>query len=161
MSRGASTLPAASVAARSRSSAGHGRSGFTWSIVTGETPPQSSMPAASSGARSSLRFGGACRWTSSGSTRRAAAIDQRNSSGGHGVGLVHRRAQLGQEVLDDHFLHVTVRSWLARDRVERVDALGARLADADEDAGGERHPRRGPAASSVASRRSGVLSGAP
>ena len=51
---------------RSRSSAGHGRSGFTWSMVTGDTPPQSSMPAASSGARSSLRFGGACRCTSLG-----------------------------------------------------------------------------------------------
>ena len=29
----------------SRSRSGHGASGFTWSIVTGETPPQSSMPA--------------------------------------------------------------------------------------------------------------------
>ena len=49
MRRGASTWPAASVASRSTSSAGHARSGFTWSAVTGETPPQSSMPASSSG----------------------------------------------------------------------------------------------------------------
>ena len=87
MSRAVSTLPAASVAARNRSSAGHGRSGFTWSSVTGETPPQSSMPAASSGARSSLRFGGACRCTVAGSTMRAAAIVHSSSSGGHGSAL--------------------------------------------------------------------------
>ena len=52
--------------------------GLTWSGVTGEIPPQSSMPAASS--RSSapgLRLGGACRLTSGGSTRRATAIVQR------------------------------------------------------------------------------------
>ena len=36
-----------------RRAAGQGRSGFTWSGVTGETPPQSSMPAATSAARSS------------------------------------------------------------------------------------------------------------
>ena len=60
--RGASSKPAASVAARRRSSAGHGRSGLTWSAVTGETPPQSSMPAASrSPSWSSDRLGGACR----------------------------------------------------------------------------------------------------
>ena len=49
------------------------------------------MPAASSGARSSLRFGGACRCTSAGRTSRAAAIDHRNSSGGHGVGACASR----------------------------------------------------------------------
>ena len=41
---------------------GHGRSGLTWSGVSGETPPQSSTPARSSSPSSveSDRFGGAC-----------------------------------------------------------------------------------------------------
>ena len=41
---------------------GHGRSGFTWSGVSGDTPPQSSTPARSSSPSSveSDRFGGAC-----------------------------------------------------------------------------------------------------
>ncbi len=37
--------PADSVTARRRLMAGQGASGFTWSMVTGETPPQSLMPA--------------------------------------------------------------------------------------------------------------------
>ena len=49
VSRGASTCPAASVAPRSTASAGQARSGLTWSAVTGETPPQSSMPACEQG----------------------------------------------------------------------------------------------------------------
>ena len=74
---------------------------------------------------------------------------------------MHRGARLGQEVLDDHLLHVAVAARGRRAMAsERVDALGAGLADADEDAGGERD-RGSPAASRVASRRSGVLSGAP
>ncbi len=52
--------------------------------------------------------------------------------------LRHPRAGLGPEVLDDHLLHL--RS-CGRDRLERLDPLGARLADADQDAGGERHAR--------------------
>ena len=38
---------------QSRSSSGHGASGLTWSIVTGDTPPQSLMPASSSRGKSS------------------------------------------------------------------------------------------------------------
>ena len=52
-SRAASSSPAARVAASSRSSSGHGASGLTWSIVTGDTPPQSLMPASSSRGKSS------------------------------------------------------------------------------------------------------------
>ena len=52
-SRGASSSPLLAVAAARRSSSGHGASGLTWSIVTGETPPQSSMPASSSAGKSS------------------------------------------------------------------------------------------------------------
>ena len=48
VSRGRSSKPAAADSDASRSSDGHGRSGLTWSGVSGETPPQSSMPAASS-----------------------------------------------------------------------------------------------------------------
>ena len=59
------------------------------------------------------------------------------------IGAVHRRTGLGQEVLHDHLLHVPVLEVRVRDRDERVDALGARLADPDEDARRERHP--GPA----------------
>jgi len=53
---------------------------------------------------------------------------------------VHRRARLGQEVLHDHFLHVPVAQVCGPDGKERVDALGARLADPHEDPGGEWHP---------------------
>ena len=42
--RGASAKPCNSVSVRRCSSAGQGRSGFTWSAVTGDTPPQSSIP---------------------------------------------------------------------------------------------------------------------
>ena len=128
-----------------RRAAGHGRSGFTWSGVTGETPPQSSIPAATNAARSSGsdRLGGACRW-----------IDGSKHQPGGGDGpeeLVpvargrapHRRTRLGQEVLDDHLLHVAVALVGGGDGEERLEPLGPGLADADQDPGGERHP--GPA----------------
>ncbi len=63
---------------------GQGRSGLTWSGVSGDTPPQSSMPARSSSAHSpeSTRFGGACSRIDGPSTSRAAAIVAANSSSG-------------------------------------------------------------------------------
>ncbi len=63
MSRSRRRSPAAAVHAVSSSISGQGRSGLTWSGVTGETPPQSSTPAASSRPiwSGSERFGGA--WT--------------------------------------------------------------------------------------------------
>ena len=57
--------------------------------------------------------------------------------------LPHRRAGLGQEVLDDHLLHVTVALVRGLDGEQGVEAFLTGLADADEDAGGEGHP--GPA----------------
>ena len=51
---------------------------------------------------------------------------------------VHRGAGLRQEVLDDHLLHVAVLAMRRGDRLERGHAVGPGLADADEDAGGER-----------------------
>lgn len=61
-------------AARS-SICGQGRSGLTWSGVSGDTPPQSSMPARSISAYSSpIRLGGACTRTFGPSTSRVTAI---------------------------------------------------------------------------------------
>ena len=80
VSRGARANPLASVTVRRRSRAGQGRSGFTWSAVMGETPPQSSMPASSSSPKSSDRLGGPWRWISSGRMRRAKAMASRYSS---------------------------------------------------------------------------------
>src|SRR6266566_5063251 len=45
VSRSRSVNPAWAVRSASSSMSGHGRSGLTWSGVSGETPPQSSMPA--------------------------------------------------------------------------------------------------------------------
>ncbi len=152
--------PADSVAVRSTSSAGHARSGFTWSAVTGETPPQSSIPASSSGVRSSDKFGGACTWTDGGSTRRAAAIAQTRSSGGHGAALNMAVPALGRKFC-------TMTSWTCPCR--SCDAAIARNA-ASWSARASPIPTRipvvngiasSPAASSVARRREGSLSGAP
>ena len=52
---------------------------------------------------------------------------------GTGFGVVHRRAVLRQEVLDDHLLDVAVALVARGDRLERLDAVGSVLADADED----------------------------
>ena len=46
---------------------------------------------------------------------------------------------LGAEILDDDFLDVAVRGVQVADRLQRVDPLVACLADADQDAGRERH----------------------
>ena len=123
---------------RSRSSAGQGRSGLTWSAVIGETPPQSSMPASSSTPKSSDRFGGACRWTSARQDQPGQGDGVEVVVGRAGPGPEHRRARLGQEVLDDDLLHVTPAAVRRGDGLERVDAVVPGLADADEDAGGER-----------------------
>ena len=56
----------------------------------------------------SERFGGAWTCTSAGSTSRASAIARTWSSGGQARVVAHRGARLGQEVLHDHLLHVTV-----------------------------------------------------
>ena len=45
VSRSRSSKPSSAVRAARSSRCGHGRSGFTWSAVSGETPPQSSAPA--------------------------------------------------------------------------------------------------------------------
>ena len=76
--------------------------------MTGETPPQSSMPAASSGARSSLRFGGAWRCIVGGQQQARGRDRPEELVGRARLGAVHRGAGLGQEVLDDHLLHVAV-----------------------------------------------------
>ena len=52
--------------------------------------------------------------------------------------VLHAGARLGQEVLHDHFLHVSVASMRFRDRFEGRQTIGASLAESDEDARGER-----------------------
>ncbi len=128
-------------AARSSSTSGHGASGLTWSIVTGETPPQSSIPASSSAAKSSVRFGGACTATSGGRISRAHAIVQSSSSSGGSGALGHPRARLRAEVLDDHLLHVAVPACAAAIARSASSRSVARLADPDQDPGRERHAR--------------------
>ena len=49
------------------------------------------------------------------------------------------RAGLGAEVLDDDLLDMPVTAVQIADGEERLEALGARLADADQNAGGERN----------------------
>ena len=71
------------------------------------------------------------------------------------------RAGLGAEVLDDDFLDVPVTAMQVADGEERLEPLGARLADADQDAGGERNTCSSPASRSVSRRASGRLSGEP
>ncbi len=125
-----------------RSSAGHGASGLTWSGVTGDTPPQSLIPAAIiSSSASGIRLGGAWMF-----------ICRPEDQPGDGdrpqmVGLVglgrrrHARAGLGPEILDDDFLDVAVALVEIAQRQQRLDALDPGLADADEDPRGERHRR--------------------
>ena len=80
-SRSTRTLPAAAVSRASASSAGHGRSGLTWSGVTGDTPPQSLIPAAIRRASDpARRLGGAWMFIAAPNRMRAIAIVHRWSS---------------------------------------------------------------------------------
>ena len=129
--------PAASVASRRMSSAGQARSGFTWSAVTGDTPPQSSMPARQQ------------RRQVVGEVRRRLHVDVgREHQAGRrdgplqvlgraGRGPEHGRARLGQEVLDDHLLHVPVAGVRVGDGAQGGQLVGPVVADADQDPGGE------------------------
>ena len=82
VSRARRVKPAVAVIERSRSREGQGRSGLTWSGVSGETPPQSSTPAPSRALHSSrsTRLGGAWRRTLGPSTIRETAIAATYSS---------------------------------------------------------------------------------
>ena len=123
--------------ARRRSRAGQARSGFTWSAVTGETPPQSSMPAASSGARSSDRFGGAWTWTSGGSTRRATAMAHCRSSGGQGAARDMAVPGLGRKFWTITSCTWPWRAWEAAMARSAASWSARVVADAHQDAGGE------------------------
>ncbi len=73
--------PAAAVRAASSSISGHGRSGLTWSGVSGETPPQSSIPARRIVSYwSPTRLGGAWIRALAPSTSRVTAIVAARSS---------------------------------------------------------------------------------
>ena len=136
-SRGASTSPRRSVTSRRRCSTGQARSGLTWSAVTGDTPPQSSMPASSSIEKSSVRFGGACKCISGGSSDPRRRDRPEVLLGRARRCAVHRCAPLWEEVLDDHLLYMTVASVTGGDRAESHEAVDPCLADPDEDAGRE------------------------
>ena len=107
VSRAASSKPHSAVISRSRSSEGHGRSGLTWSGVSGETPPQSSMPASSS-ARHSVEVDQVRRRLD---PRLRAEHEPGDRDGGavlveaEVVDVAHRGVGLGPEVLDDDLLH--------------------------------------------------------
>ena len=53
----------------------------------------------------------------------------------------HPCARLGAEVLDDHLLQVAVTLVHRTERLQRLDPLGARLADPDQDPARERDPQ--------------------
>ena len=99
-------------APRARSIAGQGRSGFTWSGVSGDTPPQSSMPASSSrGAASGsdevrrrLHAHLRARARARGDRDRGAGTRRRPASGAARIAV----SGLGPEVLDDDLLDVPV-----------------------------------------------------
>ena len=133
--RGASVRPAPAAAAASSERSGHGASGLTWSGVTGETPPKSSMPASSRRGNSACaRFGRRL----DGDVERHQQARERDRPEvvvERGLGrLGHLRAGLGAEVLHDHLLQVAVALVQVAQREQRLDALAARLADADQDA---------------------------
>ena len=140
--RGASVWPVASVASRSCSRAGPGP--LRVHVVGGDG--RDAAPVVDAGGDERGEVVGV------GQVGGRLQVDRRvehQASGGDGpeefVGRArgrspHRRAGLGQEVLDDHLLHVTVTLVRRLDGEQRVEAFPAGLADAHEDAGGERHP---------------------
>ena len=133
--------PAAVRRARS-SRCGQGASGLTWSGVTGDTPPQSLMPAAiMSSSASGIRLGGAWMFIV-GAEDQPRHRDRPQMVVEIGLGRIrHAGAGLGPEILDDDFLDVAVALVQGAQREQRLDALGPGLADADQDARGERHRR--------------------
>ena len=137
--RSRSVKPDAAVICASSSICGQGRSGLTWSGVSGETPPQSSMPASRiSRCWSPTRFGGA--WTRAfgpRTSRVTAIVAARSSSSASGVSRIFVSGLARK--------FCTMTSWMplySRDTLRSAKIASARsarrLADADEDAGGER-----------------------
>ncbi len=85
-------------------------------------------------------MGGACRWMSEREHQPRHGDGPQELVGRARCGAVHRRARLGQEVLDDHLLDVAVAPVAGCDRRQGLQAVGACLADADQQAGGEGDP---------------------
>ena len=162
----AASKPASAVSARpARRACGQGRSGLTWSGVSGETPPQSSMPAPSS-SRHSVEVDQVRRRLDPRLRAEHQPGDRDRRRGtprsAEVVGVPHRGVGLGPEVLDDHLLHVrrTARATGA-DREDRLGPLGEGLADADQHAGGERDRRAGRRPRAPAAGRRGPCPGEP
>ena len=72
----------------------------------------------------------------------------------------HARARLGQEILDDDLLQVTVLGVGVPEGKERVEALRLRLADADQDAAGERDAQLSGGRDGLKADRGGLVGGA-
>ena len=140
VSRGASVLPIASVATRKRVER-RPRS-FRIHVVGSDRRHAAPVVDARGDERAELVGVGEVRWCLEVHVR--AEHDARGGDGPEELVAIarvvppHRGARLGQEVLDDHLLHVPVTLVRVADREQRVEPLGARLADPDEDAGGER-----------------------
>ena len=163
-SRAARPVPCRPLRSRARSTSrcGHGASGLTWSGVTGDTPPQSLMPAAIKRRRApGLRLGGAWMFIAGSNSSRAIAIVQRCSSSGGAGRPAMRVPGFGRKfwmMISWMWPCASLRSRSASSASMRSCA---RLADADQDAGGEGHALLRRRARIVSSRAAGRLSGEP
>ena len=117
-------FPPAAVRRARSSRCGHGASGLTWSGVTGETPPQSLIPAAIiSSNRVRHQIGRRLE------VHRRAEDQPRHGNRPQMLGEIrlgrvrHARAGLGAEILDDDFLNVAVALMQVAQREQRLDAL--------------------------------------
>ncbi len=140
--RSRSSNPSSAVRALRSRECGHGRSGLTWSAVSGDTPPQSSVPARTSRSNSvgSDRFGGTCIAHARAHHQPRRPRPRRRTRGGrHRAHPASRCGASRAEVLDDDLLHVPVTLVRLAEGDERLGAVAQGLADADQDAGGEGH----------------------
>ena len=131
--------------------------------MSGETPPQSSIPASSrrSCCSGSDRFGGA--WTCiRGPEHDAGGGDRGQELLVVGLGRgVHRGARLRAEVLDDHLLDVAVPAVEVADREERLGPLARGSRPIPTRIPVVNGIARRPASSIVRRRTDGTLSGDP
>ena len=120
------------------------------------------MPAATMGPSApGERLGGAWIEAAGPKTRRATAMVQSSSSGpGSGAAAIFVSG-LARKFWTMISCTAPCRVVDVAERQQRLDALPPCLADADQDAGGERESFASPASRMVSSRRAGSLSGEP
>ena len=159
-----SSLPAAAVARRParRSRPGRFRIHVVGRHRRDAAPVVDAGRRSAAGRRRAMRFGGAWMFI-------VRPEDQpRRGDGPEQVVEVRLRragqlgAGLGAEILDDHFLDVAMCARAGRGCASSASIRSAaRLADADQDAGGERHAQLAGQPRCVSSRTAGCLSGEP